>query len=65
MNKNQRYSQGKLYEFVPNNSIEAKHIIELTDLIKIGISGENLEKLSKELQDHFREIGNDNGKKDS
>lgn len=65
MAKNPKYSQAKLYEFTPNTSIEAKHVVELTNLIKIGISGENLEKLSKELQEHFKEIGNDNSKKES
>lgn len=60
MKNNSKYNQAKLYEFAPNNSIEAKHVIELTELIKIGVSGENLEKMSPELQEHFKEIANDN-----
>jgi hypothetical protein len=52
-----KYSSARLYEFTPNeNIITSNNIVELANVIKIGISGHTFQKLSPELQQHFKKV---------
>jgi hypothetical protein len=51
-----KYSQSKLFEFKPNHSITVSEVIELLALIRVGVSGEILDKASPELKKHFVEV---------
>ncbi len=51
-----KHSPARLYEFVPDNSIETNNIIELAQTVRVGVSGDLLKKLSPELQKHFKEV---------
>lgn len=51
-----RHPQTKIFEFKPSENITNNEIIELCGLIRIGVSGEILEKASEELKNHFREV---------
>lgn len=53
---NKKYSQSKVFEFKPKEDITKEDIIELTNLIRIGISGEILDKGSVALKKHFEEV---------
>lgn len=48
--------QTKLYEFRPDKEVSNDNVVELLKLIRIGISGELLEKASEELKQHFKEV---------
>ena len=52
--------QAKLYEFFPTTETDINHIIELFSLIRVGVSGDLLEKASPELKKYFKEVKNDN-----
>lgn len=54
--KNKTYTQSKVFEFKPNDNITEDNIIELANLIRIGVSGEILDKASDELKKHFVEV---------
>lgn len=56
MAKEKKYSQSKVFEFKPNDNITEAEIIELSELIRIGVSGEILDKASPELKKHFFEV---------
>jgi hypothetical protein len=56
MAKDKKYSQSKVFEFRPKNDITENEIIELLVLIRIGVSGELLDKASPELKKHFVEV---------
>lgn len=52
-----KHSPARLYEFVPDeNTITPNNIVELATLIRVGIGGNVLEKLSPELQKHFKKV---------
>lgn len=52
-----KHSPARLYEFVPDEtSITPNNIVELATLIRVGIGGNVLEKLSPELQKHFKKV---------
>lgn len=51
-----KYSSAKLYVFQPSDNIDSKLILELTDVIQIGVGGHVLEKMSPELQQQFLEL---------
>lgn len=53
---NFNYSSASLYEFIPDNTIDSNNIVELTKIIRVGISGDLFKKLSPELQKHFKEV---------
>lgn len=56
-NDDLKHSPSRLYEFVPDaETITANNIIELSEKIRVGISGNLLGKLSSELQKHFKEV---------
>ena len=52
-----KHSPARLYEFVPDEtSITSNNIVELANLVRVGIGGHVLEKLSPELKKHFKEV---------
>lgn len=51
-----KYTQSTVYEFTPNDNIKIAEIIELSKLIRVGVSGEILDKASDELKKHFVEV---------
>lgn len=56
MAKEKKYTQSKLFEFKPNENITEAEIIELAELIRIGVSGDILDKASTDLKKHFFEV---------
>lgn len=54
--KTKKYSQSNLFEFKPNDNISEAEILELANLIRIGVSGEILDKASEQLKKHFIEV---------
>jgi hypothetical protein len=56
MAKEKKYTQSKVFEFKPTEKITEAEIIELSELIRIGISGEILDKASPDLKKHFFEV---------
>jgi hypothetical protein len=55
-NKKTPYNQSEVFEFVPDETITTKEILELAELIRIGISGEVLRKASSPLKRYFFQI---------
>jgi hypothetical protein len=53
---NKKFTQSKVFEFLPNEDITVKEILELVELVRIGVSGEIVDKASPELKKHFTEI---------
>lgn len=53
---NKKYNQSNLFEFKPANNITEAEILELANLIRIGVSGEILDKASEDLKKHFIEV---------
>jgi len=52
-----KHSPARLYEFTPDESIiTPNNIVELANIVRVGIPGHVLEKLSPELQKHFKEV---------
>ena len=56
MAKEKKYTQSKVFEFKPTQTITEAEIIELAELIRIGVSGEILDKASPSLKKHFFEV---------
>jgi hypothetical protein len=56
INENNKYSATNLYVFQPNDDIDPKLVLELTNVIQIGVGGHVLEKMSPELQEQFIEL---------
>ena len=54
--KHHKHSPARLYEFTPDNTIDTNNIIELANIVRVGIGGHLLEKLSPELQKYFKEV---------
>ena len=59
LNKKQ-YSQSKVFEFKPTDNITKEEIMELVKLIRIGVSGDVLDKGSEQLKRHFIEVIKEN-----
>ena len=52
-----KHSPASLYEFVPDETtITPNNAVELARLVRVGVSGDLLKKLSPELQKHFKEV---------
>ncbi len=52
-----KYTQSTVFEFRPNeNTLTVEQVIELMALIRVGVSGEILDKASLELKKHFVEV---------
>lgn len=55
--KKDKHSPAALYEFVPDETtITPNNAVELARLVRVGVSGDLLKKLSPELQKHFKEV---------
>lgn len=55
--KKDKHSPAVLYEFVPDETtITPNNAVELARLVRVGVSGDLLKKLSPELQKHFKEV---------
>lgn len=52
----QKYTQSKVFEFNPNNSIKIEEVLELVGLIRIGVNGDTLDKASDNLKKYFKEV---------
>ena len=51
-----KHSPARLYEFAPDETITTNNIVELANIVRVGIGGPLLEKLSPELKKHFKEV---------
>jgi hypothetical protein len=51
-----KHSPARLYEFDPDMTIDSNNVIELAKIVRVGIPGDLLKKLSPELQKHFKEV---------
>jgi hypothetical protein len=51
-----KHSSARLYEFTPSEGITQNNIVELAKIVRVGVSGDLLKKLSPELQKHFKEV---------
>ena len=52
-----KHSPARLYEFVPDeNTITSNNVVELAQLVRVGVGGDLFKKLSPELQKHFKEV---------
>lgn len=51
-----KHSPARLYEFVPDDTINTNNVIELAQIIRVGVGGDLFKKLSPELQKHFKEV---------
>jgi hypothetical protein len=56
MTEDNRYSPGKLYEFKPDEKITSENMVELCNVIRIGVGGHVLKEMSEELQNYFKEV---------
>lgn len=56
MKNKAKFDQSKIFEFKPDETITCQEIIELSELIRIGICGSTLSNASPELKRHFEEI---------
>jgi hypothetical protein len=54
-----KYNQSNLFEFKPDDTITVKDIIELSELIRIGVCGSTLSNASPELKKYFVQIKNE------
>jgi len=51
-----KYTQSRLFEFKPNTNLTVEQVVELMALIRVGVSGDILDKASPELKKHFVEV---------
>lgn len=51
-----KYSPAKLYVFQPDDNIDPNLVLELTNVIQIGVGGHVLQAMSPELQKQFIEL---------
>ena len=51
-----KHSPARLYEFTPDHNITPNNIVELANLVRVGVGGDLFKKLSPELQKHFKEV---------
>lgn len=54
--RKEKVSQSKVYEFKPTEDISIEDIKELSDVVRVGVTGRVLELLSDDLKKHFVEI---------
>lgn len=50
------HPQTKVFEFLPNTEITPHEVVELTNIIRIGVSGEHVAKMTPGLQKYFVEV---------
>jgi len=52
-----KHSPARLYEFTPDeDSITPNNVVELANIVRVGVGGDLFQKLSPELQKHFKEV---------
>lgn len=56
MTEDNKYSLGKLYEFKPDDKITPDNVVELCNIIRVGVGGHVLKEMSEELQAYFKEV---------
>lgn len=56
MTEDNKYSPGKLYEFKPDDKITPDNVVELCNIIRVGVGGHVLKEMSEELQAYFKEV---------
>lgn len=56
MTEDNKYSPGKLYEFKPDDNITPNNVVELINIIRVGVGGHVLKEMSEELQTYFKEV---------
>ena len=56
MSKKEKKSDHEIYEFLPDETITTAEIIELSQVVRIGVGGNTLERASKELKRHFKKV---------
>ena len=56
MTEDNKYSPGKLYEFKPDDKITPSNVVELCNIIRVGVGGHVLKEMSEELQTYFKEV---------
>ena len=54
--ENEKINQATLYEFKPSDDISIQDIKELSEVVRVGITGRVLENLSPNLRKHFMEV---------
>ena len=55
--RSHKHSPARLYEFTPDeNTITSNNVVELANLVRVGVGGDLFKKLSPELQKHFKEV---------
>lgn len=59
MKKPTKYNQSNLFEFKPDDTITVNDIIELSELIRIGVCGSTLSNASPELKKYFVQVKNE------
>jgi hypothetical protein len=58
LKKKPKFDQTTLFEFKPDDTISIDEIIELSQLIRIGVCGSTLSNASPQLKRHFELIEN-------
>ena len=56
MTKKKPKNDHEVYEFLPDDSITTAEVIELSQLIRIGVGGNSLERATPELKRHFKKV---------
>ena len=56
MAKKKPKSDHEVYEFLPDETITTAEIIELSNLVRIGVGGNSLERATPELKRHFKKV---------
>lgn len=51
-----KHSPARLYEFAPDITIDTNNVIELANIVRVGVNGDLYKKLSPGLQKHFKEV---------
>jgi hypothetical protein len=59
LKKKPKFDQTTLFEFKPDDTISIDEIIELSQLVRIGVCGSTLSNASPELKKYFVEIKNE------
>ena len=56
MGKKKENLDHEVYEFLPDDTVTTAEVIELSNLVRIGVGGNTLDKASKELKRHFKKV---------
>jgi hypothetical protein len=58
LKKKTKFDQTTLFEFKPDETVTLEEIMELSELIRIGVCGSTLSNASPQLKRHFELIEN-------